>query len=67
MNTKETAAMLGLELTVPQLRAAAYLERLGQRFCCEFGYDNCIEKAREHWNALRRSRYRRRTRKAGRA
>lgn len=63
MNTKETSAMMGYDLSVAQLRAAAYLERLGQQFCVEFGYGNCIEKARDHWNGLRRSRYRRRTRK----
>lgn len=60
MDTKEMAARLDLSLTTEQLHAAAYLERFGQRFCCEFGYENAVEKARAHWLQRRRDLYRKR-------
>lgn len=60
MDTRDVAAMLNLSLTTEQFRAAAYLERLGQRFCCEFGYENAVEKARAHWLERRRDLYRKR-------
>lgn len=54
MQVMETIALLGLVLTVEQLRACKYLDRAGKRFCVDFGYDNAIELAREHWRQKRR-------------
>ncbi len=34
------------QVTIQQALACHYLERAGQRFCVDFGYDNAIEKAR---------------------
>jgi hypothetical protein len=66
VNTQQVAALLQIPLTTEQSRACAYLERLGQRFCVEFGYANAIENAREHWREKRRQqRLRRVNRKAG--
>jgi hypothetical protein len=48
-------AALGLELTPEQLKACRYLERNGQRFCIDFGYENAMEMARDHWRARRRA------------
>ncbi len=53
---QDIAESLGVKLTTDQRWAGAYLERLGQRFCCEFGYTNAVDKAREHWNQRRRDR-----------
>ena len=36
---------LGLEATEDQLVAGRFLESRGQRFCCEFGILNAVEKA----------------------
>lgn len=66
-HTVEIAAMLGLELTTDQLRAARYLERLGQTFCVEFGYGNAVEKARAHWLERRRDLHRKRVKARKRA
>jgi hypothetical protein len=40
-----------LDLKVPHWKAHAldYLESVGQRFCVDFGTENALEKAREHW------------------
>ncbi len=54
---ESVAEMLRLKLITEQRRSGRYLERLGQRFCVEFGYHNAVEKARAHWNELRRNRY----------
>ena len=56
MTTDETCRQLGLTLTPEQWRACRYLERQGQRFCIDFGYDNAVEKARAHWRARRKQR-----------
>lgn len=34
-----------IEVTDEQLVAGYYLESRGLRFCCEFGYENVIQKA----------------------
>jgi hypothetical protein len=60
MDFDETVDRLSLQLTTEQLRAGRYLERVGQRFCVEFGYQNAVEKAREHWLQRRRDLYRKR-------
>ena len=49
MNVEETVAFLKLTVTDEQRRAMRYLERRGQRFCLDFGYDNAVEKARADW------------------
>lgn len=54
MNMREMAVSLGLSLTADQFRAGAYLERLGQKFCANFGYENAVDKARTHWLERRR-------------
>ncbi len=56
--TKHIAELLNLALTTDQLRASAYLEARGLRFCIEFGYDNAVEMARSHWLQRRRDLYR---------
>lgn len=56
MNSIETCRRLGVSLTKAQRTACLYLERAGLRFCIEFGYGNCVEKAREHWRSRRRKR-----------
>lgn len=40
---------LGIALTDEQRDAFRYLELFGFRFCVDFGYDNAVEMAREHW------------------
>ena len=59
MDCLAVIALLNLSLTTDQIRACRYLERQGQSFCVHFGYENAVEKAREHWNARRRAKYRR--------
>lgn len=53
MTTADLVKTLGLSLSRPQRRAMRYLESVGQRFCVEFGYQNAVEKAREHWRKRR--------------
>ncbi len=54
MTAKEWAPRLGLNLSVEQFRAAAYLERIGRRFLVDFGYENAVSTARSHWSQRRR-------------
>jgi hypothetical protein len=42
---RKTLAMLGMVPTSVQLAAMDYLALHGQRFCVEFGIDNCVQKA----------------------
>lgn len=51
MKAREIVRRLDLPATEEQLRASTYLERYGYRFCCEFGYENAVEKAVEHWRS----------------
>ncbi len=37
----------GIDLTEDQIAASDFLSSRGQRFLCEFGYGNCVEKADE--------------------
>lgn len=60
MTTEDVVNLLDLRLDEAQLRACAYLERLGQRFCVEFGYGNAVEKARNHWRERRNEQQRKR-------
>ncbi len=53
----DVCAKLKITLTEDQRRAIRYLEARGQTFCGHFGFQNAVEKAREHWNAIRRKRY----------
>ena len=53
MTTAMACKWMGIRLTTKQRLACRYLERVGQRFCVEFGYGNAVEKAREHWRARR--------------
>jgi hypothetical protein len=55
---RQVLRWIGKRLTPSQHRACAYLERQGFTFCGEFGYDNAIEKAREHWRARKQKRKR---------
>lgn len=57
MDVDNTVRMLRLNVSQEQLRAMRYLQRAKQVFCVHFGYDNALEKARDHWLALRRKRY----------
>lgn len=66
MTMREDAARMDLALTEEQLRAGAYLERIGLRFCCEFGYGNAVEKARAHWLERRRDQQRKRRQRQSR-
>lgn len=45
-----------LNLSVPPYKrfACLYLEGQGFRFCVDFGTDNAIEKARDHWRRRKR-------------
>lgn len=56
MKFAETCLQLGISLTPPQFYACAYLENNGLRFCVDFGYQNAIDKAREHWRKRRKAR-----------
>lgn len=51
-----------------QIRAARYLEAHGYQLLVHFGWDNVIEKARDHWSAQKkvRKRLRKRRQQAGR-
>lgn len=60
VNAAEVVTYLDLPLSAEQLRACAYLERIGQRFCVEFGYANAIENARAHWRQRRNEQQRKR-------
>ncbi len=51
---REMAARIDWPVTDEQARAGAYLERVGQRFCVDFGTDNVVEKAQAHWRQRRR-------------
>jgi hypothetical protein len=46
MRYLELCDLLGLELTLVQHIACAFLEGRGLRFCVDFGLDNAVEKAR---------------------
>jgi hypothetical protein len=41
----EMCERLGIELTDWQHWACQYLEARGHRFCVDFGYENCEDKA----------------------
>lgn len=45
-----------LDLKVPPYKyfACLYLESHGLRFCVDFGTENAVEKAREHWRNRRK-------------
>lgn len=60
LQTRKIAHMLALDLSDDVLRASAYLERIGQRFCVEFGHENAVVKAQEHWRGKRREQQRKR-------
>ena len=51
----QTANSIGLAVEGSLRRAFDYLESRGFRFCVDFGTENAVEKAREHWRSLRRS------------
>jgi hypothetical protein len=53
----EWVPRLGLRVTRLQLLAAAYLERDGQQFLVDFGCDNVIRRALEHWGKRKRKRW----------
>lgn len=59
MGYRALAGILRLRFTQEQHRAAQYLERQGLHFCIDWGRDNAVTMAREHWRA-RRQRVRRR-------
>ena len=42
---KKTCEYLKIEVSDEQLVAGRFLESRGLRFCCEFGYENVIQKA----------------------
>lgn len=46
---RHTVDMIGLEVTDEQAFAMDYLESVGQRFCVDFGVDNAVDKAADHW------------------
>lgn len=45
-----------LDLDIPDDKnfACLYLESHGFKFCVNYGYDNAVEKAREHWKKRKR-------------
>jgi hypothetical protein len=51
---RRTARLIGLVVSGWRARAFDYLEAHGQRFCVDFGTDNAIEKARQHWAARKK-------------
>jgi hypothetical protein len=51
---REWATFLGIEVPHWKAHALDYLEAQGLRFCVDFGTDNAVEKAREHWTARKR-------------
>lgn len=53
---RETARMIQLDVPIWKAHALDYCESVGMRFCVDFGTDNAVEKAREHWRT-RRSRW----------
>ena len=53
MSYREIARLIGMRFSAAQHRAATY-QRHGRRFCVDFGRDNAIEQAREHWRSRRR-------------
>ena len=48
-NWRQMARWIGLEVPAWKVHALDYLERNGLRFCVDFGTENAVEKAREHW------------------
>lgn len=60
---RDLARMICVKVPAWKVPAFDYLTRAGLRFCVDFGVDNAVDKAREHW----RNRRGRRTRAAGEA
>ena len=57
MSRAETVCrLIDVTLTPQQIAACRCLERAGQRFLIDFGYDNAIDKARAYWRSRRQSR-----------
>ncbi len=54
MKADELFRLLKMRVTAKQRAACRYLESIGERICVEFGIDNCIERAREHWRNRKR-------------
>ncbi len=53
---RETARLINLDVPLWKAHLLDYCESAGMRFCVDFGTDNAVEKAREHW--MRRGRRR---------
>jgi hypothetical protein len=59
MDYRRTLRMLQIRIGPKQHAACTYLEQVGLRFCVDYGYDNAISLAREHWRNRRLRRKRR--------
>lgn len=51
MDYKHHLRLIGHELSPAQHRACKYLERHGYSLGIHFGYNNAVDKAREHWKS----------------
>ena len=54
MSVSSTCRLLGLCVPPYQYFACLYLESHGLRFCVDFGTENAVETAREHWRNRKR-------------
>lgn len=53
-DVQRLTALLGVDVPPYKHFAMLYLENHGFRFCVDFGTDNAVEKAREHWTSRKR-------------
>jgi hypothetical protein len=51
---RDIAQQIGLQVPNWKAHVLDYLEANGFRFCVDFGTDNAVEKAREHWATRKR-------------
>lgn len=50
---RQTARAIGLEVDGVLRYAFDYLESKGFRFCVDYGIENAIQKATDHWCGLK--------------
>lgn len=48
-HAEATCRLIGYVLTGVQVEACRYLEARGYRFCVDFGHENCIAMAANHY------------------
>lgn len=48
-HAEEMCRMIGVVLTGVQISACRFLEARGYRFCVDFGHENCIAMAANHY------------------